>query len=142
MMHSTGEIFCQNRSDVVRVMTEQAKNNLDDIYIHPITLGLSKFLFVDSTPYLDTYALFSVQQMHIFHLGLSSISKEASLERLRSITQTTDNYRAVKQTTCTLVFLLTAILRQVTKFVEEFSRYSKRTQTGLYIRNSEEDAKN
>ena len=122
---------------VGRVMRDSAKKILDDKSIHPLIPVLSDFPFVGATSYLDIYALFSVEPMHVFHLGVSRLLKEVAAERLRSTELTTTNYRTVYRTTRTFSSIRNAILRHVNRFIDEASRHTDGTNIGLYIRNTE-----
>lgn len=75
--------------------------------------------------------------MHIFHLGVSRMSKDAATEHLRSTTHTTYQYKNVQRTMRTIFILRTVILLQVNTFVDEIFKYSNGTQVGLSIRNTE-----
>lgn len=84
-INKTAETLCYSRSAVARFMGEQTKT-IDDTY-------------------LDIYALFSVQPMHVFHLGVSRILKEVATKDLGSITHTADEPKAVEWTSRTFDFI-------------------------------------
>lgn len=67
-----------------------------DMSIHPIISVLSDITFVVAIPYLDICALFIVKAIQIFHLRLSTTSKEPAAVGLRTVTHTTDHYRTME----------------------------------------------
>lgn len=121
-MDNTVKNLCKSRLAFARCMIEIAKKKLDNISIHTITPVLSDAPFIEPTPYLDIYASFSGEPMHILDVGVSRMLKEDYVERLRSTTHNTDQYRKMEWTKWTFASLRTAILRQVHKFWEEISR--------------------
>ena len=124
-----------NRPAASRALKDRAKKKLDDISVQPIIPVLSQFPFVGATPYLDIYGLFSVEPMHVFHLGVSRMIKDAATDRLRCNELRTDHYRTVDRRMRSFPSIRPAILRQVNAFVDEVSRKSDGTPIGLYIKN-------
>lgn len=109
---------CHNRPPVADVMRKQARQKLEDMSIHPINPDLNDFLFAGATPYQDMYVLYSVKLMHILHLRVSKMLKEADAERLKSISHTAHHYKTMERTTRTFDSLRTDQLRKISKFVE------------------------
>lgn len=72
-------------------MKEEAKKNLDDLSMHSLLHVLYNFPFVGITQYIDVYALFSVKRMHVYHLGVSRMLKDAAEELLSGTKHTKHN---------------------------------------------------
>lgn len=120
-------------------ITKEEAKTLDDLSTHPILPVLCYFPFAGTTLYLDLYALFNVELMHVFHLGASRMLNEAAVERLCCTTKMTDHYRHVKPTMRAFGSLLFAIIRQINSFVNEVTKQSDRIPLVLCGRNSEGD---
>lgn len=99
-------------------MKEGAKQKLDDFSIHLVLPVLPDIPFVDTTPYHDIYEVFSVESMHVLHLGVSRMLKKATSVRLPSINLKNGYFRYVQRAECTFSSLSTAIIRKVGNFVE------------------------
>lgn len=94
-------------------------------------------MFDGEIPHMDLYASFIVEQMDMFHLGVSTTLTDAALERLRSNKHITNQYRTVQPPTRTSAEVLAAILREFNLFVEYNYMYFERTKKVLCIRNCE-----
>lgn len=124
------------RPAAARAIKEGAKQKLDDLSIHPLIPILFDFPFVGKTPYLDVYEFFSVEPVHVLHVGVSKMLKESTSVCLRSATVKTDCYIYVQRSECTFASLRTAIITQVNKFVEQATRQKDTVQIPLYVRNN------
>lgn len=76
-------------------MKEEEKKILDDWYMNNVLPVICDFSFVGITPYLHVYSIFSVEPMHVFHQGASSMLKEVAMDRLRYTKKTIDNCKNV-----------------------------------------------
>lgn len=75
--------------------------------------------------------------MHLLHLGVSRVLKEATSVRLRSTTLNNDCYRSVKRSERTFASLCTAINGKVNKVFGEVTRQTEGVPLPLYVRKSE-----
>lgn len=134
MMQRRAEKLCHTRPAVACGMREHARKKLGDISIRLITHLLNGFRFVRATPYMDIYALLSVKQMNIFHLGVYMMLKEPAWFFCYGELPTP---QTVERTKRTFDSLCTGILQQLNKFLGEIYRYSNGAQIGVYILKSE-----
>lgn len=68
-------------------MNEEVQKILDYSSMHHVLPVLCNFPLVGINPYLNVYAIFSVEPLQILHLGLSRMMKKGSMDRLRCTTK-------------------------------------------------------
>lgn len=102
-------------------MSEEAKKIMHEHSIYHLLSLLFVLPFVCITSYLDVYSLFSVEAMHLFHLAVSIMIKEASKEHLQCTLKTTDHEKIVQGSIRTFARLLLPIIIQINKFVGEIT---------------------
>lgn len=62
----------------------QEESSLDAVSINPLEPVLFKLSFLGCVLELEIYAIFSVETLHIIHIGVSNLIKEFLWDRLRS----------------------------------------------------------
>ena len=108
---------------------------LKDRSMHDIRPVLMDFPFMGSAPILDVFQMFSLEPMHVLHLGLSKMLKNCALERLKSIDRTTTKWYTPGPASRTFNSIRTRLIRQLNKFVEKTTIECDGVRLGLYLIN-------
>ncbi len=97
---------------------KRAKCEMDDHSLHPFRPLFYDFPFVGLIEQLSIYRIFSVEPMHVLHLGISKLIKQTTCNRLKSTELTSS---AISTTTKTFSYIRKSILRQLNSFLDSVS---------------------
>ncbi len=97
---------------------KRAKLDMDELSLHPIRPLFHNYPFVGLTEHLSIYKIFSVEPMHVLHLGVSKLIKQTTCSRLKSTELTSC---AIGKTTKTFSYIRKSILRQLNAFLDSVS---------------------
>lgn len=78
---------------------------------------LSTFPLTTSTDTFDIYKIFTVEPLHLFHLGISKLIKQCACDRLKSTEKRT--YAMGGENGKTFSFIRNSVLRQMNGFLED-----------------------
>lgn len=116
-MITTEEGLRWYRSTTARGMKEQETKKLEILSKHPNIHVLCDFSSLGATPYHDTYSVFSVDPMYVFHLAVSQLLKDTSKGRLFYNFKKTDHYKYTRGSMSAFDSLHKRIIREVNKFI-------------------------
>ncbi|MEM9680054.1 MAG: hypothetical protein AAF901_06990 [Bacteroidota bacterium] len=118
-LEMTEQIFREYESKKERHGRTVAIKVMDDESMVPVRPALSDFPFVGITPVLDIYNIYSVEPMHLFHLGISKMLKICATDRLKSLALETYNMTKNRGYSIPFQSIRTVVIKQLNYFIEE-----------------------